>query len=106
MPYLISTMWYPSHVNNEIVKKFLKITKSYPAMDNLYTQLCAPIIASKEGIKCMTIREVKKGKLEEAMTYTTKFYNEFMDIEGYEYQIEVWHTFSEAMTIGEIEVPD
>lgn len=106
MPYLVGTMWYPSHKQNEIVKKFLKITKSYPAKDDLYIQLCAPIIATKEGIKCMIIREIKKGKLEEAMSYTTKFYNEFMEIEGYEYQIELWHTFAEATNIAGIEVPE
>jgi hypothetical protein len=106
MPYLIGTMWYPSHVLNDVVKKFLKITKNYPPMDDVFTQLCAPIVATKEGLKCLIIRETKKGKFEEAMTYLTKFYNEFLEIEGFEYYIEVWHTFEEAMAIGEIEVPE
>ena len=63
-------------------------------------------MVSKEGIKVMTIREPKKGKFEETMAYTTKFLNEFLDIEGYTYQIDVWHTFQEALAIGDIEVPD
>ena len=106
MPYIITTMWYPTHVNDAIVKRYLKITRNYPAKDELYIQLCAPLMVTKEGIKIMTEREPKKGKFEEAMTYTTKFLNEFLDIKGYAYQIEVWHTFQEALTIGNIEVPD
>ena len=106
MPYLVTTMWYPTHANDDIVKRYIKITKNYPARDELYIQLCAPLMVSKEGIKVMTIREPKKGKFEETMTYTTKFLNEFLDIEGYTYQIDVWHTFQEALAIGDIEVPD
>ena len=33
----------------------------------------------------MIIGEVKKGKFEGAMTYTIKFCNEFINIEGYKY---------------------
>ena len=106
MPYIVTTMWYPTHANNDIVKIYLKITKNYPAKDELYTQLCAPLMVSKEGVKVMTIREPKKGKFEETLTYTTKFLNEFLEVEGYSYQIDVWHTFQEALAVGNIEVPE
>ncbi len=106
MPYLVTMMWYPTHMNNEIVKKYIKIRKSYPAKDELFISLCSPLMVTKEGIKVMTVRETKKGKFEEALTYTTKFLNEFLDIEGYSYQIDVWHTFDEALAVGGIELPD
>jgi len=80
MPYLVTTMWYPTHANDDIVKRYLKITKNYPARDEIFVQLCPPLMVSKEGVKVMTIREPKKVKFEETLTYTTKFLNEFLDI--------------------------
>ncbi|MHA1822562.1 MAG: hypothetical protein ACTSUC_18200 [Promethearchaeota archaeon] len=54
----------------------------------------------------MSIWEIKKGKMDEALLRLGKFYFEFIDIEEYEYTLRVWHTFQEAVAIGGLKLPE
>ncbi|MFX1329738.1 MAG: hypothetical protein ACFE91_16540 [Promethearchaeota archaeon] len=106
MPYIVATMWYPSHKQSDVIKQYLKIVKKYPADETLFKQLCAPVTTTKKGIKILSIWEVKEGKLEAALGRTARFYYEFINVEGCEYKIKVWYTFDEASGISGLEIPD
>jgi hypothetical protein len=106
MPYIIGTMRYPSHMQLEIAKKWLKIRDKYPENAAMAVQLCAPVSTDENGIIVMAIYEVKEGQLENAFTFLSSFYFEYIDIEGYEYTVKVWSTFDEALAIAGIEAPE
>ncbi|MFW9873663.1 MAG: hypothetical protein ACFFG0_11200 [Candidatus Thorarchaeota archaeon] len=53
----------------------------------------------------MSIWKVKEGKLEETLTVLGKFYYEFINLEGCEYIIKIWHTFQEALAAVGMKLP-
>ncbi|MHA1105272.1 MAG: hypothetical protein ACTSPN_06065 [Promethearchaeota archaeon] len=106
MPYIIGTMFYPSHKQGDITKRYIEITGNYPPDESLYEQLGAPVRTKENGVVVMSIWEIKKGKMDEALLRLGKFYFEFIDIEEYEYTLRVWHTFQEAVAIGGLKLPE
>jgi len=106
MPYIIATMKYPSHMQNEVVKKYLQIASKYKTDENVAVQLCAPVTTTENGVIVKTINEVKPGKLEQALAYSRKYFYEYINIENCEYSVDVWYTFEEAAGIAGFEVPE
>ena len=99
MSFIIGTMKYPSHMQNEVIKKYLQIAPKYTLDENVAEQLCAPVTTTEQGVVVKGVWEVKPGKLEQALAYFRKFYYEFINIENLEYSIDVWYTFEEAAGI-------
>ena len=48
----------------------------------------------------MSIWEVKEGKLEVALTRLGNYYYESINIEGYEYSLDIWSTLPEATAVA------
>lgn len=103
MPYIIGTIWYPTHKQGDAAKIYLKIRDKYPPDETIFENLGTPVKTSKKGAKLMTIWRVKEGKLEQALNQTSRFYFEFANIEGLEYSIDVWMTFEEASGVAGLE---
>ncbi|MFX1568618.1 MAG: hypothetical protein ACFFCV_09640 [Promethearchaeota archaeon] len=106
MPYVISTIKYPSHMQNEVIKKYLQIAPKYTLDENIAEQLCAPVTTNENGVVVKSIHDVKPGKLEETLAYLRKYFYEFINIENCEYSVDVWYTFEEAAGIAGFEVPE
>jgi len=106
LPYIITRIWYPSHKQNEIIKKYLEISSKYSSDENVLEQLCAPVNTSDKGIEVMGIYDVKEGKLEQALSYLGKYLFEFINIEGCEYSIRTWYTFEEAAGVAGFKIPE
>jgi len=51
----------------------------------------------KSGIVALSISEVKKGKLDAAYDFAVKRMVEFLDIEGYRYEIDFLLSVTEAL---------
>jgi len=99
MPYLITFTKWPSDKSMEVVKKAIESNKKFPEDDSLGEDLLPgnAIKSTKEGVKTITVLNVSKGKLEEALSRAIAVGNFFaMSIEGFEYTIEVWSTVEEA----------
>ena len=101
MPYIILTMWYPTHKREEAIKKYIEVLKKYP-QSKVPGKMSVPVAVTtnKNGIVAMRIREVKTGEAQafaDALTMTSQQMAEFQVIEGLEYKIRVWDTISEAM---------
>jgi len=94
MPYLIGFMKWPTDKTDELVKKAFEVVKKYPEDRSLGE----PVIPNAfkgglEGMRSITITEVKKGKLEEAITRSREMAMMYAaSVEGFEYSIEVWAT--------------
>ncbi|MBI4764282.1 MAG: hypothetical protein HY787_06735 [Deltaproteobacteria bacterium] len=102
MPYLIVTTSWPSDKTDAAAKKFFEVMKKYPPDNKLGTQVVpAAFSRTLQGIKAMVITEVKKGKLEDALTRVGKMLAMYRTIPGYEAQVETYMTLEEALgTIG------
>lgn len=106
MPFIIGRMWYPSHKQSEVVKKYLATANKYPMDEDVAEQLCAPVNTSDKGVEVMGIWNVKEGKLDQALITLRRGYYEFINIEGVEYSIRVWYTFEEAAGIAGFKIPE
>jgi len=106
MPFIFVTSVFPSHKGPEVGKKFLEQLQKYPDDESLGTTVVnAAVRAGTEGIQAVTITEVKKGKLEEAITRTNTVIAMYNEIEGFEYKVELWETAAEALTTIGMKMP-
>ena len=106
MPIIIATSSYPSHKQNEVVKKYLEVNPKYPPDEALGELLAQPISTGPNGITVMSIFRVKEGQFEAAYTRVGTQLYEYKDIEGYEYEIRVWATFQEATAMAGLPTPE
>lgn len=106
MAYIITNLKYPTHMQNEVIKTYLKIASKYSLDEDIAEQLCAPVTTTEDGVIVKAIWDVKPGKLEQALLYQRKYYYEYVNIENCEYSIDVWYTFEEAAGIAGFEVPE
>ena len=106
MPYIIGTMRYPSHMQLEIAKKWLKIREKYPEDEAMAVQICSAVSTDENGFIVMGIYDVKEGQLKKAFTFLSSMYYEYIGIEGCESTVKVWSTFDEALAIAGIEAPE
>ncbi|MHA2009406.1 MAG: hypothetical protein ACXABO_14545 [Promethearchaeota archaeon] len=107
MVYIITTVWFPPSKRVEIAKKAIEVAqKTQP--DPSISTLVVPnaIMGSPNGITSLSISEVKEGKLEEALNLAVENIMEYMDIEGYNYKIDLANTLTEAMTMLDLKMPE
>lgn len=97
MPYIVTTVAYPSEKSTQVAERYLEILKEYPQDDTL-TSLVVPayVKASIEGVKAISISEVKEGRLEEAWARARNMAYMFIDVEGVEYSLDLLATASEG----------
>ena len=102
MPYIITTSLYPSDKTPEVAKRYIEAITKYPPDNNFGVMLVpAALKPTLEGIKVIGIEEVKKGKLEDAITRAVNLMVMFRSIQGFEYTIDNYLTVEEALkTIG------
>ena len=97
MPYIVMKSWWPTDKNHEVAAKVIELVPKYPTDTSLSESVVPNCIrATDKGLMNISIQEVKKGKLEEALTASQLYAVEYHDIVGFEYSIEVWLTQIEA----------
>ena len=107
MPYIITTGWYPTDIEKEITEKYFEVVKQYPFDRSLGKDtIPVAITTNKNGVKILSVMEVKKGKLEDALTWSSKRMFLLQSIKGWEYKVKVWITIGEALELGGINSPE
>ena len=107
MPYIVTTGWYPTDIEKEITEKYFEVVKKYPFDRSLgKDSIPVAITTNKKGVKILSIMEVKEGKLEDALTWTSKRMFLLQSIKGWEYKVRVWITIGEALELGGINSPE
>ncbi len=97
MPYILTKTWWPSDKTPEVVDKAFKVFSKQPPDPSISENVVQNCVkATDKGIVNITIAEVKKGKLEEAMKRTQEYWVDYHSIVGLEYSIEVWMNAVEA----------
>jgi hypothetical protein len=98
MPYLITRCWYPHHLADEVAKKYIETMEKYPPDESLAkTVVPAAVSSTRKGIQTITIDEVERQKLGDALKHDSLFMAEFRKIEGFSYEIRPWSNLEEAM---------
>lgn len=98
MPYLITRCWYPLHLADEVAKKYIETMEKYPPDESLAkTIVPAAVSSTRRGIQTITIDEVERLKLGDALKHDSLFMAEFRNIKGFSYEIKPWSNLEEAM---------
>lgn len=107
MPYIWVTAWYPSHIRDEVIKKWVESRRKFPEDPSL-SEIVVSVAnkSTKDGVKVVSIAKVKEGKLQEALTRTGRTMIMFQDIEGFEYKTELYATIEESMEALGVKMPD
>ena len=100
MPYLVTTLTYPTDKASRVAETYLQALQQYPTDENLETELIpAAVKSTTDGLRVLSISEVKEGKLDEAYKYRIKFMVLFQPIEGLEYTVDVNLTVAEGLEV-------
>jgi len=100
MPYIVINVCYPPSKIDETVKIFLDVQKKYPPdnQPSLTPVIQSATRATKDGIQALTVYEVDKANVGDALIHVSKRMHEFRKIEGYIYDINTWLTLEEALS--------
>ena len=106
MVYIMITTWGPASKVAEVGKKFIEVRKT--PLDRSIMKRVVPmgVRMLKDGIRNIGIYEVKPGKTEEAMGELTKRMLAFSEIEGFEVEMEVLMSGTEAMPLIGLKMPE
>jgi hypothetical protein len=105
MPYLVTTVYYPSDIIDEVIKTYLDMVKKYPYDKSLGEEVVHGSIRTRDGIKVLHIIDVKKGKLEKAVDFSNKRLAMFYGVDGYESKTQIYSTIEEGFDILGLKAP-
>lgn len=97
MPYVIITCWYPPHLAQKVAQKYLDSLQKLPVPSTVKRVVPAASTSSQDGIIVLNVDEVKEEDLGAVMDYTGKFMVEFIEIEGFRYEVKIYNTVSEGL---------
>ncbi|MFX0139345.1 MAG: hypothetical protein ACFFDN_37240 [Candidatus Hodarchaeota archaeon] len=107
MPYLVITSWFPMIKGGEVAEKYIEGRKQFPPDRSLAKEVIQGVIkVKKDKAMSITISEVKEGKLDEAFKRQQESMIPYHDIQGFEYSIEVFLSFAEAMSMIGMKAPE
>ena len=99
MVYIMTTTWYPPESQDEVLKKFLVVDQKFPMPDYEKEIVRMAVWVDEDGIKIISIAEVEKGKLQEALNHTHKVASEYWGIEGFRYKVQTLFSGTEAFAV-------
>ena len=107
MVIVVATTYFPAGKSAEVGKKYLEVLKKFPT-DRSIDKPILPVgvRTTSNGMKAISVTEVKVGKFKE---YMKRFYQnilEYFDIEGYKVDFEVFMSGAEALPLVGLEMPE
>ena len=98
MPYIVVHSWYPPHIGEEVVKKYMEAMEKYPEEERLGDPTVPVAVSSTvNGIECLSISNIKPNMLEEALERTNNTMAMFNSIPDYRHETKVWMTLEEGL---------
>ena len=107
MAYVILTVWFPPHKAMEVAKKAIEVVKSV-AGDKYVGKNILPgaVMRTKDGLKGITIAEIKEGQLEAAIAQANEMADIYSEIEGVNAEIETMASMVESLSSVGLKMPD
>ena len=107
MVVVVSTTYFPAGKSAEVGKKYLEVLKKYPP-DRTIAKVILPVAVrvTSDGMKAISISEVKDGKFKEFMRLVYEQILLYSEIEGYRSDVEVYMSGIEALPLVGLEMPE
>ncbi len=82
---------------DEVVKKYLEVLEKYPPDESLGKQV-VPVATTTSncGYETLSVMEVERQKVGDALERQKSAFIEFRNIEGFNYEIKAWTTAEEG----------
>ena len=107
MVMLVSNTLYPPEAATKVAKKYLEMMKKYPPDPEISETIVICARATKEGIETLSVANVKKGKVEEALSRAATQNQEYAtSIDGYKYEVNAYLDMAEAYKAVGMEPPE
>ncbi|MFX1445486.1 MAG: hypothetical protein ACFFHV_18880 [Promethearchaeota archaeon] len=107
MPYVVLTIWFPPHKGREVGLKALEVIKKVSGDKYVGKNiLSGALMRTKDGIKGITIAEIKEGQLEAAIAQATDMLEMYSEVEGLNGQIDIMASMGEALSSVGLKVPE
>ena len=95
--FIVGTTYMPPNKGTEVAKRFLQAVKPLPPF--LKRRNVLVTAAGEEWFKALAICEVDDAKVADAIKELIKYVAQFIDIEGYRYQVELMLNAEEAIPL-------
>jgi len=108
MVIVVTTSYFPAGKSAEAGKVYLEVDKKFPR-DKTVSKLLLPVAVkiTPEGMKSISMSEVKEGKIRE---FLERVYEQVLifskNIEGYRGDIEVFMSGVEALPLVGLKMPE
>jgi hypothetical protein len=104
MPYLVVQSCYPLTSGAQVGKKYLEVNEKYPPDESLAKPVVpAAVTTSQKGRQVISINEVEKEKVGDAIEDAERRMFEFRNIEGFTFEIKIWLKVEEALKLAGLE---
>ena len=107
MVIVVTTTYFPSEKCADVGKKYLEQVKKFP-LDRSLEKALVPVAfkTTKDGMKAITVAEIKDGKFKEYMTSAYANILDYFAIQGYRVEIEVYMSGVEALPLVGLKMPE
>lgn len=107
MVIVMSTAYFPADKSEEVGKKYIEVTKKFPPDRSISKPILrVGVRVTTDGMKVITISEVKEGKFSEFMNRIYQQVLIYSEIEGYRTEQEVFMSGTEAMPLVGLKMPE
>jgi hypothetical protein len=90
----------------EVGKKAIEAVKKFPPDESIAKGLATAVLRDKHGIKIIAMSEVMPGKLQEALERTNQTIDFYMEVDGFNFRIDIAATGLEAMESINMKLPE
>jgi len=81
-----------------VAKKYLEVIQKYPPDESIAKPVIpAAVTSAREGIEVLSVDEVKRQRIGDALERSVVFMTEFRNIPGFNYEIKTWSRVEEAL---------
>ena len=100
MVIVMTTTYFPVATSAQVGKKYLEVLKKFPLDKSIEKSILPTAIRiTHNGIKAISISEIKDGKFKEYMKGFYQHIIEYFSIEGYKVDFEVFLSATEALSL-------
>ena len=107
MVIVMSTSYFPADKSEEAGKKYIEVSKKFPPDRSISKPILrVGVRVTTNGMKVITLFEVKEGKFNEFMNRSYQQILMFSEIEGYRAEHEVFMSGTDAMPLVGLKMPE
>lgn len=105
MVLVVANIVFPPALSPTIARKNIELLKKYPDDPSLGKTLAIGVKPNLDGMHILAVGEVKRGKVEKFMKRLVKIYQEYTNLDGFKYQVDVYLDVGEAYDVLGMDPP-